>query len=370
MQGRKIPLDGLVLSGIAGAGLIGFALRPVCESIFQICQNLGFSGLFYVAASRFRQLFRLSPRSVTILDAHKTNAEGIAKYLRRDGCVCVTNVVDEATIVQLECELNPHFEMETRGIGGETFGGEGAQEHTGRVGSLMMKAPTCHKFATHPLLLGAIEAVLLPYTKKIAFKVTETIRMLPGGKSRQRLHQEEGQWPMAQHWPLGADYSVDILFAITDFTAANGGTHIVPGSNLWFGRGSQIDDSMPTIQAEMPRGSALLFTGSLVHAGGKNTTSKPRVGLALGYQVGYLRPEANHVLSVPPEKAKDLPPPIQELLGYPLRYTPVSKPGKYEAKAGAIAYKAASSYAYNGGPDGHPSRLVPYTETEETHHSF
>lgn len=108
--------------------------------------------------------------------------------------------------------------------------------------------------------------------------------------------------------------------------------------------------------------------------------------------MGWLRPEATHYLSVPPSVAQELPRPIQELLGYPLRYKPVSDPYKYNPEAGALAYRAAGArvhdpeqiqpaprvnhprlagaYAYNGAPDAWPSRLVPYAEKEETHHSF
>ena len=114
--------------------------------------------------------------------------------------------------------------------------------------------------------------------------------------------------------------------------------------------------------------------------------------------MGWLRPEATHSLSVPPHEARDLPGPvarletlwhacslpqirvsislrlpcrpIQELLGYPLRYTPVSDPYKYNPEPGALAYRAAGAYAYNGAPDAWPSRLVPYAAKEKTHHSF
>jgi len=120
----------------------------------------------------------------------------------------------------------------------------------------------------------------------------------------------------------------------------------------------------------MRAGSAMLFSGSLVHAGGSNQATSERVGLVFGYQVGWLRPEANHVLGVPPHIARALPPPIQELLGYPLRYTPVSTPAKYDAAAGALAYRAAGSYAYNGAPEGEPSRLVPYAASEKVQHSY
>ena len=194
-----------------------------------------------------------------------------------------------------------------------------------------------------------MEALLLRHAKKVAFKVQETIRMLPGGAGRQALHQEEGQWPIAKGWAVGEEYTVDLLFALTEFTEANGATHVIPGSNLWSGRGGRVDNAMPTVRAEMDAGSVLVLTGSAAHAGGSNHGTAPRLGLAMGYQVGWLRPEANHVLGVPPVEARALPAPIQELLGYPLRYTPTSTPTKYVARPGALAYRSASSYACVGG---------------------
>lgn len=183
------------------------------------------------------------------------------------------------------------------------------------------------------------------------------------------------------------------MWALTDFTDANGGTHVIPTSNLW-PRGAKPDNSMPTLQANMKRGSVFLFSGSTVHAGGKNTTDKVRTGLLFGYQVknaslqfacfvflflcqrsirskvGWLLPEALHVLAAPPDIARSLPPVVQELLGYPLRFTPVSKPQSYEAQAGALAYRPASSYAYTGGAEDSPSRLVPYLPESTPVHSY
>jgi len=348
---------------------LAFVICKLLEDVVPLFIDFGAVGVARVVQARVRQHLKLSPRAFATLDARTATSAELARYLRLDGCVCVENVFDDATREQVLAELTPHFETETRGIGGDEFGGGGANQ-TGRVGSIVLKSETSHKLALDRLVLGAVEDVLLPHTKKIGFKVMETIRMLPGGHGRQALHQEEGQWPIAKDWPVGSDYTVDVMFALSDFTAANGATHVIPGSNLWSGRGGKVDDSMPTIRAEMKKGSVFMFTGSLVHAGGSNHADDPRIGLVFGYQVGFLRPEANHVLSVQPDKAKDLPAPVQELLGYPLRYTPVSTPSKYKPGPGALAYRAAGAYAYNGAPDGHPSRLVPYAEFEEIHHSF
>lgn len=379
---------------------LGCTLRPTLLEAIDVVKRLSWSGLYYVAEARARQFLKFPPRPVVTFDAkgydfgvtglgsaeaenEVTNesagpapfsSDDLLYHLQRDGCVCVKNLFSTALVDQIHTELDLHFASETKGIGGSAFGG-GGEDQTGRIGNLMTKSPTVRdKVVLNNLLLGTVEKVLLRVCKKISFKVTEVIRMLPGGKARQALHVEEGQWPVTVGMPVGEDISIDCMVAVTDFTKENGATHIVPGSNLWYGRGrldgtGRVDNSRPTIQAEMPRGSVLFFTGSLVHAGGRNTTQKPRVGLVLGFQAGFLRPEANHYLSVPPAHARELPAPIQELLGYPLRYTPVSKPGKYEAVAGSLAYRAAGAYAYNGGPEGQ-SRLVPYAGREEVHHSY
>ena len=105
------------------------------------------------------------------------------------------------------------------------------------------------------------------------------------------------------------------MFALTDFTAANGATRVVPGSHRW-----PLDrDAEPQeiIQAEMKAGSALFYLGSTIHGGGANRTeSEWRRGMFLGYVVGWLRTEENTFLTVPIDQARTMPQRIQELLGY------------------------------------------------------
>jgi ectoine hydroxylase-related dioxygenase (phytanoyl-CoA dioxygenase family) len=66
----------------------------------------------------------------------------------------------------------------------------------------------------------------------------------------------------------------------------------------------------------MKAGSVLLYSGSVIHGGGENRTELPRRGLNITYALGWLRTEENQYLSCPPSVAKDLEPPLQELLGY------------------------------------------------------
>ena len=68
--------------------------------------------------------------------------------------------------------------------------------------------------------------------------------------------------------------------------------------------------------AEMPAGSAVVYLGGTLHAGGANATDVPRRGAHLSYCLGWLRTEENQYLSVPPGVAATLPRRAQELLGY------------------------------------------------------
>ena len=70
--------------------------------------------------------------------------------------------------------------------------------------------------------------------------------------------------------------------------------------------------------AEMPAGSVLLYTGNVLHGAGANRSNSARFGLALHYNLGWLRQEENQYLAVPPEVARELPVQIRELLGYSL----------------------------------------------------
>jgi ectoine hydroxylase-related dioxygenase (phytanoyl-CoA dioxygenase family) len=104
------------------------------------------------------------------------------------------------------------------------------------------------------------------------------------------------------------------IWALTDFTEANGATRFVPGSQDWPVRHDLT--TADTVAAEMPLGSCVLYTGKVYHGGGANTTEHERVGLNITYDVGWLRQEENQYLSVPLEVARTLDDEMLRLIGY------------------------------------------------------
>jgi ectoine hydroxylase-related dioxygenase (phytanoyl-CoA dioxygenase family) len=51
----------------------------------------------------------------------------------------------------------------------------------------------------------------------------------------------------------------------------------------------------------MPKGSVLVWVGSLWHGGGANHTDTRRVGIAMNYCAGYIRQQENQQLGIPPQ---------------------------------------------------------------------
>jgi len=99
-----------------------------------------------------------------------------------------------------------------------------------------------------------------------------------------------------------------------EFTAENGGTQLVPGSHRWAHEREPKEDEV--VNAVMPAGSVLIYTSNFLHSGGENRSNVTRRGMALHYNLGWLRQEENQFLSIPPDKARDMSEEVLKLIGY------------------------------------------------------
>ena len=66
----------------------------------------------------------------------------------------------------------------------------------------------------------------------------------------------------------------------------------------------------------LPAGAAIVFSGTLVHRGGRNNSHASRLAFSNQYWQPWARPQENFILGVPTEVARHMPPRLQELLGY------------------------------------------------------
>jgi ectoine hydroxylase-related dioxygenase (phytanoyl-CoA dioxygenase family) len=177
---------------------------------------------------------------------------------------------------------------------------------TRRIYALFAKTRAFDALALHPLLLMVLDKVL---GSSYQLSAPTGIEIGPGEKA-QVLHTDDGIYPLPRPHP---QVVLNTMWALDDFTEANGATRVVPGSHLWADRMPTEDE---TVTVTMPAGSVLFILGTLWHGGGANTTDRPRLGVLLEYAAGWLRQQENHVLAVPHDVVRTLDPKLQELLGY------------------------------------------------------
>ena len=141
---------------------------------------------------------------------------------------------------------------------------------------------------------------------------TELIEVGPES-APQMIHRDQWAFDLFK-FPTGFDVTFATMWAMTDFTADNGATRVIPGSHKHDdGLEYTVNDTVP---AEMTKGSVLLYTGSLYHGAGENRTGDWRIGMIVHYSLGWLRQEENQYLSTPDEVLKTLPESLLRLMGY------------------------------------------------------
>ena len=229
----------------------------------------------------------------------------IHDVLRRDGALIIDDLADASLIDGIMAEMAPWIEATPPGS--DDFSGRS----TRRTGALIARSPSSHELIQHPTILE-VTAKLLDRAQSHQLHLTQVISIGPDSPA-QSIHRD--QWAF-DFFEFPSDYHVqcNTIWAMTDFTEANGATRLMPGSqDLPNSFEHTVDETVP---AEMSKGSCLLYTGKVYHGGGANTSDETRVGLNITYDVGWLRQEENQYLSVPREIAETLPDELLRLMGY------------------------------------------------------
>lgn len=249
-------------------------------------------------------------------------SSAIVAAVQQDGAVILDDVLSEGFIAALREETDPYMEHTSNGE--DHFAGH----HTTRTGGLLVRSEKCRELIEHQTILNPCNEFLAPYCERVQLHLTQIIRIRPG-ETAQTIHRD--RWAWGKHLSH-LEPQFNTIWAITDFTSENGATQVVPGSTQW-PDDQEIKPEQIT-QAEMKAGSVLVYSGSVFHGGGANSSDQDRIGINITYALGWLRQEENQYLSCPPELAKDLSPTLQGLAGYAMGqyalgyFTPPGAPGE------------------------------------------
>lgn len=240
--------------------------------------------------------------------------KALVGLLEGDGAAIVEDALDQKQLQQMNAEVEDIITATAPGLRHATndYFVEFYGKNTIRLDGMPAKSKTFLEIMQWPLMLGVADELLLPNCEDYLFNTGQLIQIGPQ-ETAQDLHRDEDAWRFFKNpKPL---LQVEAMFALSDFTKANGATQVVRGSHLW------PSDREPTAaevtQAEMAAGSALVYLGKTLHGGGANNTNDEwRRGLFFGLVVGWLRTEENTFLTVPIEEVRKMPVRCQELLGY------------------------------------------------------
>jgi ectoine hydroxylase-related dioxygenase (phytanoyl-CoA dioxygenase family) len=251
------------------------------------------------------------------------SGEAIAEALRTDGACIIDAAMAAGQLSHLKDEIMPY--VEATDMGRDDFTGR----RTTRTGALVARSQTCRELVMDDRLILACEDFLKPFCDAYQLHLTQLIRIFPQ-QGAQPLHRDRLAW--GGYLPAALEPQLNTIWAVTDFTRENGATRVVPGSNHWESdRQADVDE---IAYAEMEAGSVLVYSGSVIHSGGRNDSDADRMGLNITYCLGWLRQEENQYLSCPPEIARDFAPELQALLGYAMGsyalgyFTPPLAPGE------------------------------------------
>ncbi|RPH19187.1 MAG: phytanoyl-CoA dioxygenase family protein [Actinobacteria bacterium TMED270] len=233
------------------------------------------------------------------------DSDDVLTTLREDGACVLVDVMSDELRSRVNSELQPFIAATPTGR--DDFTGR----LTGRTGALVARSTAARDLVMHPVTTNLARKFLEPYTDKIQLHLTQIINIQPGQGAQPR-HRDRLAW--GGYLPAEIEPQFNTIWALTDFTEENGATRVVPGSVGWPDDRRAADDE--TTQAVMTAGSVLLYSGSVIHGGGKNFSNADRTGVNITYCLGWLRTEENQYLSCPPEIAKSLDHDLQEMLGY------------------------------------------------------
>jgi ectoine hydroxylase-related dioxygenase (phytanoyl-CoA dioxygenase family) len=246
--------------------------------------------------------------------------------VRRDGYTVVENAIAPALVDALNAALS-RLERE-RDVKPAMNGFEGHK--TVRIYNLLGYGAPFEQVPVHESVLPIVEGVLDP---GCLISSLSSIAIDPG-ETAQPIHADDMVIPLAKpHLPIVCNS----MWALSDFTDANGATRLVPGSHLKPNPdyGGQYD----TVPAEMKKGSVLIWDGALWHGGGANRTAARRTGIAMNYCAGFIRQQENQQLGLAPELVRGFTPRLQELIGY----------GVYQGLIGHIDKKSPAQLLNGGG---------------------
>jgi len=230
--------------------------------------------------------------------------------LRHQGCCVVENVLGADQLASLRASMYRARDRIVAEVGHARL------ERAGELGvlRLMMKfEPQVVRLLELPELLAVVDEHVSPSAVlhlQNGFILPPLRGERDAGAFQLRFHQD---FPRVLNGYL---MSVNALFAIDDFEAANGGTWVVPGTHQRSERPDEDYLRKAAVCVECPAGAMLVFDSTLWHCAGQNTSGRDRLAINHQFTRSYVKQQIDYVRALGDAAVAQLPPRTQQLLGW------------------------------------------------------
>jgi ectoine hydroxylase-related dioxygenase (phytanoyl-CoA dioxygenase family) len=227
-----------------------------------------------------------------------------ADRIRDDGYAVIERAVDPALVQGLKDALQRIEREHSLKPARTSFEGF----NTLRINNLLTYGDIFCEVPLHDSVLPVVEKVL----DKECLLSSFCSLVLGPGQQAQPIHEDTQLIPLPRpHIPI----TINAIWALSDFTADNGATRIIPGSHK-FASSPEYGRDYAAVTATMPAGSVMIFDSALWHGGGANNSDARRFAFSCAYCWGWMRQQENLQLGIPHDIARKFPRRLQELCGY------------------------------------------------------
>jgi ectoine hydroxylase-related dioxygenase (phytanoyl-CoA dioxygenase family) len=234
----------------------------------------------------------------------------IVDQIAREGFAVVESVLDSRMLDETRSRMYAVRDCILREVGKERL------ERAGEVGvlRLMMRFdPFFLRFLEIPEVLSIVDATVSP----AAILHLQNGFILPSFAAAES--PKVFQTSYHQDFPRvlnGYLASINIFFAIDDFTRTNGATWVVPKSQQRAQPPSQDAIDADAVPVECPVGSMIVFDSTLWHAAGANTSGRDRLAINHQFTRSWIKQQIDYVRALGGATVEAQPPRTQQLLGW------------------------------------------------------
>jgi ectoine hydroxylase-related dioxygenase (phytanoyl-CoA dioxygenase family) len=179
---------------------------------------------------------------------------------------------------------------------------------------LMMRwDPFFLRFLELPAVLSIVDATVSP-TGILHLQNGFILPSFPPSEKPQVFQNSYHQdFPRALNGYLA---SINVFFAIDEFTRENGATWVVPKSQQTPERPSQNAIDATAVPLECPAGSMIVFDSTLWHAAGANTSGRDRLAINHQFTRSWIKQQIDYVRALGDAGVEAQPARTQQLLGW------------------------------------------------------